>query len=90
MVRFVIVSGTDCLNFWRLSRNAVPSVPTFMQPCAAVGGLEETMEEAEEDVIKREIDSYWAEPEVSREEKDILKWWRGRRTLYPNLARLAR
>ena len=37
-----------------------------------------------------EIDSYWAEPEVSREEEDILKWWRGRRTLYPNLARLAR
>ena len=47
-------------------------------------------EEAEEDVIKREIDSYRAEPELSREEEDILKWWRGRRTLYPNLARLAR
>ena len=47
-------------------------------------------EEAEEDVIKREIASYRAEPEVSREEEDILTWWRGRRTLYPNMARLAR
>ena len=47
-------------------------------------------EEAEEDVIKQEIDSYRAEPEVTREEEDILKWWRGRRTLCSNLAQFAR
>ena len=47
-------------------------------------------EEADEDVIKREITAYRAELEVSREEEDILKWWRSNKNIYPNLARLAR
>ena len=31
-----------------------------------------------------------AETEISREEEDILSWWRDRKAKYPNLARLAR
>ena len=42
------------------------------------------------DVIKQEIKSYRAETEISREEEDILSWWRDRKAKYPNLARLAR
>jgi hypothetical protein len=47
-------------------------------------------DEEDEDVIKQEIKSYRAESEISREEEDILSWWRDRKAKYPNLARLAR
>ena len=42
------------------------------------------------DNILREFENYRAEPEMSKDEEDILQWWRERRTKYPNLARLAR
>ena len=42
------------------------------------------------DDILREFENYRAEPEMSKDEDDILQWWRERRTKYPNLARLAR
>ena len=42
------------------------------------------------DNILREFENYRAEPEMSKDEEDILQWWRERRTKYLNLARLAR
>ena len=49
-------------------------------------------EEADEleDVIKREIEGYKAEPDVPKDEEDIMSWWRENKIKYPNLARLAR
>ena len=40
--------------------------------------------------VKREIEGYKAEPEVPKDEEDIMSWWRKNRIKYPNLARLAR
>ena len=51
---------------------------------------EEMVDSGSKDEIAREIENYRAEPEMSKDEEDILKWWRERRTRYPNLARLAR
>ena len=47
-------------------------------------------DDTEDDAIKREFESYRAESEISREEEDIMMWWRTNKTLYPSLARLAR
>ena len=46
--------------------------------------------EEDKDALQREWDNYRAAPVVSRDEEDILGWWRSNRRLYPNLARLAR
>ena len=46
--------------------------------------------DSEEDAIKCELENYRAEPEMSKDEEDIMSWWRFNRVNYPNLARLAR
>ena len=46
--------------------------------------------DSEEDAIKCELENYRAEPEMSKDEEDIMSWWRFNRVKYPNLARLAR
>ena len=51
---------------------------------------EETNDNRGKDEIAREVENYRAEPEMSKDEEDLLQWWRERRTRYPNLARLAR
>jgi len=46
--------------------------------------------EEDKDALQREWANYMAAPVVSRDEEDILGWWRCNRRLYPNIARLAR
>ena len=51
---------------------------------------DEDVSDSAEVEIKREVEGYQAEPEVPKDEEDIMSWWRKNRIKYPNLARLAR
>ena len=46
--------------------------------------------EEDNDALQREWHNYRATPVVSRDEEDILGWWRSNQRMYPNIARLAR
>ena len=68
----------------------VKAALTLFWPCPSLScfrldGFPEVVGDTAEVEIKREIEGYKAEPEVSKDEGDIMPWWKKNRIKYPNL-----